>query len=52
MIPFAILSIYFAKVDYWNSALLETAGEQAGTVNKTWFSLFLSASAYTGCGMV
>ncbi|OWZ63019.1 hypothetical protein AYX15_04941 [Cryptococcus neoformans] len=52
IIPFTIISIYFAKVDYWNSAFLATAGEQAGTVNKTWFSLFLSASAYTGCGML
>ncbi|KIR43206.1 potassium ion transporter [Cryptococcus deuterogattii 99/473] len=51
IIPFAIISIYFAKVNQWNSAFLATAGVQAGTVNKTWFSLFLSASAYTGCGM-
>ncbi|KAK8865627.1 hypothetical protein IAR55_000772 [Kwoniella newhampshirensis] len=50
-IPFAILSIYFAKIPYWNSAFEATTGVQAGTVNKTWFSLFLSSAAYTGSGM-
>ncbi|ODO07626.1 potassium ion transporter [Cryptococcus wingfieldii CBS 7118] len=52
VIPFAVLAIYFSQVHSWDSAFEANAGTQAGTVNKTWFSLFLSSSAYAGCGMV
>ncbi|WVQ85711.1 hypothetical protein IAT38_007877 [Cryptococcus sp. DSM 104549] len=51
MIPFAIMAIYFSKVGSWNTAFQSDAGTQADNVNKTWSMLFLSSSAYTGCGM-
>ncbi|WVQ71337.1 hypothetical protein IAR50_000865 [Cryptococcus sp. DSM 104548] len=50
--PFVVLAIYFSQVHTWDSAFKASAGTQAGTVDKTWFSLFLSSSAYAGCGMV
>ncbi|WVR05584.1 hypothetical protein IAU60_002603 [Kwoniella sp. DSM 27419] len=50
-IPFAILAIYFAKVNKYDAAFQPQAGVQAGQVNKTWFSLFISVSGYTGSGM-
>nr|ODN93176.1 potassium ion transporter [Cryptococcus depauperatus CBS 7841] len=51
MIPFMVIAIYLAKVHIWDDAFHAQPGVQAGTVNKTWFSLFLAASAYTGTGM-
>ncbi|WVQ65241.1 uncharacterized protein L199_003414 [Kwoniella botswanensis] len=50
-IPFAIISIYLAKVKKWDAAFQPIQGVQTGSANKTWFSLFLSASAFTGTGM-
>ncbi|WWD18193.1 hypothetical protein CI109_102642 [Kwoniella shandongensis] len=50
-VPFAIISIYFSKIHHWDSAFQASSGVQSGTVDKTWFSLFLSSAAYTGSGM-
>jgi hypothetical protein len=50
-IPFAILAIYFAKVSSWDSVFQSSLGIQAGTINKTWFALFSTVSAYTGTGL-
>ena len=51
VIPFAFLAIYFACVKSFDSAFQEQQGVQDQTIDKTWFSLFLAVSAYTGCGM-
>ncbi|WVF71000.1 hypothetical protein IAT40_005796 [Kwoniella sp. CBS 6097] len=51
VIPFAIIAIYFSKVHKWDTAFQPTAGVQAGGVNKTWTTLFVVVSAYTGTGM-
>ncbi|WVW80474.1 hypothetical protein I302_102456 [Kwoniella bestiolae CBS 10118] len=51
VIPFAIISIYLAKVHKWDSAFEPTQSVQIASADKTWYSLFLSASAFTGTGM-
>ncbi|OCF43255.1 potassium ion transporter [Kwoniella heveanensis CBS 569] len=51
VIPFAIIAIYFAKVHKWDSAFQPSTGVQTAAVNKTWFSLYVVVSAYTGTGM-
>ncbi|WWC68336.1 uncharacterized protein I206_102261 [Kwoniella pini CBS 10737] len=51
IIPFAIISIYLSKTHKWDSAFQATQGVQIDNVNKTWYSLFLSASSFTGTGM-
>lgn len=50
-IPFAIIAIYLSQVNSWDSAFQASLGTQANTVNKTWFSLFVTVSAYTGTGL-
>ena len=50
-IPFIIIAIYLAKISEWNGDFQAQQGVQAGTVNKSWFSFFLTASAFSGCGM-
>lgn len=38
--PFAIIAIYLAKVNYWDFAFIGNGSTQLVTVNKTWYSLF------------
>lgn len=40
LVPFAIIAIYFAKVDYWDFAFTGNGATQLVTVDKTWCSLF------------
>lgn len=51
IIPFAIIAIYLAKTPEWRQPLIPADGVQAGKVDSTWYSLFLSVAAYTGAGM-
>ncbi|WWC88191.1 uncharacterized protein L201_003096 [Kwoniella dendrophila CBS 6074] len=51
VIPFAIIAIYLSKIHNWDVTFNSKAGVQTGSINKTWFALFLNASAFTGTGM-
>jgi Trk-type K+ transport system membrane component len=50
-ISFAIIAIYFSQVHSWDPIFETSLGVQANAVDKTWFSLFVTVSAYTGTGL-
>ncbi|ORX34133.1 cation transport protein-domain-containing protein [Kockovaella imperatae] len=51
IIPFAIIAIYLTSVSDWDYVFQMQKGAQDVTVDKTWFSFYLTASAFSGCGM-
>jgi hypothetical protein len=51
VVPFAIIAIYLSQTSRWNGAFEASEGVQQHQVDSTWFSFFLVASAYAGCGM-
>jgi hypothetical protein len=42
VVPWVILSIYFAKVDDWSNVFSARGEEQVGSVNEVWYSFFQS----------